>query len=215
MPSVLAANALVTLDKAKQQLDIAADRDEENDRVTDMINAASSSLEQTCTRKFIEATYTDYFDGSGTPYLKAYEFPVTQVISANVDDARVFGGGTAISTSDLVILRTVMIVRADGSFWHALRPMNTKVVYKAGYPSNAIPEDLQQACLELVKYLYLTRNDRRTGIATKTKLGENISFVTDQLPPMVEQLIKPHRRANYVANQLQGIILGGTQLQDK
>lgn len=210
MPVSLNANALVTLALAKAELDIPTLTTSEDDRVTGFINTASQNIESICTRKFIQTTYTHFFDGSGTSYLKAYEFPIISVTSANLDDTRAFAGGTAIDPTTVINLRDVIFARADGGFWHAYRPMNIKVVYVAGFDTAAIPSDLQQACLELVKVLYYTRNDRRTGLATKTKLGENVSFVTDKLPPMVEQLIHPHRRQVYVANQLEGIVVGGT-----
>lgn len=200
----LNANALVTLADAKSELDISANT--EDSRVEGFINAASAAIEAACTRKLKQATYTDYFDGSGHAYLKGYEFPITSITSANMDDAWTFGVGTDIPTSGLKVLRDIYVVRR-AAFWSAKAPLNIKLVYVAGYAT--VPNDLQQACLELVKLLYHGRNERRTGIAAKSKLGENVSYQTDKLPPLIESLINPYKRAVYLANQMEGITLGG------
>lgn len=206
MPVSLNANALITLARAKDELDILTAATAEDDRVSNFINAASGAIEQATNRKLKQATYTHYFDGSGHAYLRANEFPVTSITSANQDDDWTWGGGTDIPVAGLRVLRDVYFARKSG-FWIAKTPQSIKVIYVAGYA--AVPTELEQACLELVKLIYYGRNDRRIGLSNKAKLGENVSYQVDQLPPLVDFLIAPFKRERYLADQMLGIILGG------
>lgn len=190
---------LITLALAKDELDIPSAETAENTRVQSLVDAATAYIEAQCNRVFASATYTHQFDGNDTRYLLLDQFPVTSITSINIDDTWTFAGGTALPASgDYAVHRGVLAARRCALFQYT-SALAIKVVYVAGY--STIPEDIQQATRDLVRWLYFSRNDRRSGLAAKSKLGENVAF-TEGLPPSVAAMIECHKRDKFIADRL-------------
>lgn len=195
---------LITLAQAKSDVDIPDANTAEDARVTQIIAAASDYCDSATNRKLASASYTHYFDGNESSYLLLKEFPITTLTSVHVDDTWAFGAGALVPSADLRIHRDVLVARRCGVF-HYKSSLAVKVIYIAGYLT--IPEDLQQACREMFKFLYYGRNDRRMGLAAKTKLNESVSYI-DTVPAIVTALLEPYRRTVYVPAQLDGFAYG-------
>jgi uncharacterized phiE125 gp8 family phage protein len=202
----LNANALVTLNQGKTELDIPLANTSEDSRIEDFINAASDFIEAVTGRKFKADDYTEYFDGNDLAYLLLSEFPINTVTSVHIDDQWVFAAASELVSTERRIMRDVLIARRCGIF-HYKSTQSIKVVYNAGYAT--IPNHLQQACLELVKYLYVTRNDRRIGKTSSTKINESASFA-EGIPAHILPMIEPERWENYIARKLHGMPLAET-----
>ena len=84
--------------------------------------------------------------------------------------------------------------------------MSIKTTYTAGYET--IPNGLQQACIEYVRYLYYMESSRRLGTTTIGKLDENVTFV-DDIPAMIKFMIRPWKREEFIkrAAQLNGYMI--------
>lgn len=191
---------LITLAVAKDALDIPTLNTNEDTRIQGFVDAASAYIQAQCNRTFAQATYTHYFDGNDTRYLLLYEFPISAITLINIDDTWAFAGGTDLPASgDYRIHNSVLAVRRCGLFQYT-SAQAVKVTYTAGYTT--IPSDIQQATLEMVLWLYFTRNDRRKGLTAKSKLGENVAY-TDGVPVQIDALIAHHKRDTYIADQLQ------------
>lgn len=190
---------LITLALAKEELDIPALTTDEDTRIQKFIDAASGYIEGQCNRVFAQATYTnERYDGNDTRYLLLRQFPVTSVTSIYLDDDWNFGAGTEILSAKRQIYRDCLVVRQCGTFQYT-NALAVKVTYVAGFA--AIPTDIQQACLDMVVWLYAKRNDRRSGLTAKSKLGENAAYEAE-VPPSVLAMIEKHRRENYLADKL-------------
>lgn len=190
---------LVTLALAKADLDIPDATTTEDTRIQKFVDAASEYIENECNRKFLQATYTnERYDGNDTRYLLLRQFPVTSITSIYLDDDWVFGAGTEIVAGKRQTYRDCMVVRQCGVYQYT-NALAVKVTYQAGFAT--IPTDIQQATLDMVLWLYAKRNDRRSGLTARSKLGENASY-EDVVPASVTAMIAKHKRDAYIADKL-------------
>lgn len=191
----LNANALTTLAKAKSWLDIPTAETAEDTRIELLINAASQLIEKECQRVLIQQSYTEYFDGARTNRILLPQWPAQKPSEVNIDASWVFGADTALASTDYEIQRNGELVLKDRYFPRGDR--NIKVTYIAGY--SPIPPDLEMACLMLTEYYYQIRSDRRNGIKSKSKNGENISF-TESIPEPIRKLLENYIRLDFVGH---------------
>ena len=203
----LQTNALITLSRLKLDLAINASDTSSDAQLTNYINAASDQIEGLCNRRFKQESYTHRLTGKGDSYIIFEQFPVTTLTSVNNDDKWIFGSGTelVVDTQVSVDKETFLVRRGLCNPWKTM-PMAVKVTYTAGY--DAIPEGLQQACVEYCRYLYVSQSSRRLGISQVSKSGETATF-EDTIPYMIKFLIEPYTREAYVkkALQLNGVMI--------
>lgn len=186
----LNSNALTDLATVKDDLGISkTDYDSILER---MINAASQSIEKYLDRVVKEATYTEFQDGRASNKILLKEYPVSSITSLHIDNDGDFDANALIDSGDYSIDSESMLLLRHRTFTKGYQ--NIKVVYVAGY--STVPSDIEHACIEYVNYLYVRRSDRRVGVKSKSKGGENITFV-EGIPELIAQMLLPYKRNEF------------------
>lgn len=188
----LNANALTSLSAAKDFLEIPVADTSQDTRLERFINAASSMIENYCSRKFKSQTFTEYHDGRQSNAVLLQQYPAQKPSIVAIDGTWNYGTETQLASSDFDVLENGWLMLRGSTFPRGIR--NVKVVYVAGY--STIPSDLEESCLMLVEYLYSHRNDRRSGIKGKSKNGENISYM-ETIPPNITTMLGPYIRTDF------------------
>jgi hypothetical protein len=160
-------NPLTTRDEVKRQLKIT---DSSDDRLLDdLIMAASAYIRNRTNKNFHIETYTDTINipcGEDLIKVKLYNYPLLKVDSISFYDERddIVDTITDPSYFDFVTEGYVWFTN-EFSFYY--EPYKNKVTYKAGYKK--IPEDVRQACKDLVISFY--RAVGREGLSSE-KIGD-------------------------------------------
>lgn len=188
----LNANALTTLEAAKDYMDVAPADLTQDDRIKRMINAASQRFEKITNRKLKIQTVTEYQDGRANSKLVLREWPAAKPSVVCLDPSWVYDASNNLPTTDYDVELNQFLVRKTGYFPKGVR--NIKIIYQAGYTD--VPSDLEEACLMMVQWLDSMRTDRRVGTKSKSKNGENISF-TDDVPPHIMSFLEPYIRIEF------------------
>lgn len=190
----LAANALVPLADAKDHLNISPSSTEFDARVERYINAASQLIEDHTDRKLLYASYDIRRDGRRADRLVLPQYPVVAISALWDDPAWDFLPQSLIPTNQYGLEDECTVVLRDRRFGRANQ--NVRVQFTAGYQSPVslglgpvLPATLSYACLMTVEWLDSLRHDRRLGVASKGKNGENISFTDTELPPQVVKML--------------------------
>lgn len=176
---------LTSLANVKEYLGIAADDTADDVLLTRLINAASTAIEQYCSRTFASATYTETRDGTGTRKMTLFNFPVTAVASLTIDGKTipVRPSPTAYGfTFDDYLIKLTGYEFTEGVD-------NVQVTYTAGLAST--PYDIEQACVEAVSLRYKAKD--RLGVTSKSLAGESISFTNDDFPDYVTRVLDQYK----------------------
>ena len=216
----LNANALTTLDRCKGELDITAGDTDQDTQIEDYINSVSDAIELATNRRFYQDSYVHRLSGNGLWYIPVEQFPVVTLTKVAVDYKWGFGAETELGIGvEVAVDKDIFLVRrSPASPWPKNQPMNIEVTYEAGYggatpaPSD-MPDGIQQAAVEWVRYLYNSQNDRRLGRTSMNKLGENVSWDATQLPPLVAALVEPYKRENVIKRGLALLGVGTTGVE--
>lgn len=181
---------LVTLDDFKVQ--IGAEDDLDDIRLTDILTRASAYIEKYCRRTFASATYTtELYDGSGTDTLILKHFPIVSGTTPTVlENGSAMSVGTNMATADydvLVYYDEGELIRPYGVPFYAFRRYYS-VTYQAGYAT--IPEEIQQACIDLG--MIMAKEKDRAGMASKTAGQQSSSYIRT-LPEISRQALELHR----------------------
>lgn len=192
------SNLLLTLDQAKDQLEIASSDTTQDTRVGEFNQAVADHIEWYCDRKFSAQDYTQLFTGDQSAALLLWQFPINTVASVNVDRRRDFLSGTLLASMDFAIHREIVLLRKQNGMWPKW-PGGIQVAYNAGF--STIPSDLQNAARHLLSMLWDMRGNRAAGVLSRGKLGESTAFKLD-LPPPVIAILDQHKRENYLARRL-------------
>lgn len=145
------ANDLVTLAQAQSWLGIAAGADDVNLQLA--VSAYSQAIADWCSRQFVAANFTEFYDGQNTTRILLRQYPIISVSSLVVNGVAKTQAATWAGPGYLFSGRNLDLI-GDG-FWRGSQ--NVVVTYRAGYEAGMIPADLQMACLEWLKVSYLAR----------------------------------------------------------
>jgi hypothetical protein len=190
----LNANALTSLDMAKEFLKIPLAQTAMNSIVELCINSASQDLE-TETDRFLKkrTSLVEYRGGYGDPFLVPKQYPIISVSEIRVDSSCIFGSDTIVPSSEYTIADEEMTIYRIGSYWErGLK--NIKITYTCGF--DPVPSDLENACLWLVAWYYKIRNSEDIGRTTKSKEGESTSY-SQSMPQNVKDIIKRYKRTEF------------------
>jgi hypothetical protein len=176
--------ALATVAQLKRWLNIDSSRAVDEDLLQELLDRASSFIENSCNRKFLQATYTDAVEGTNSRYLPLNNYPVIGVTSVTRN-----GQDVAPSTAyncwgyrfDDYGIRLMGYTFAKGDF--------VEVVYDSGFA--VIPDDIVHATCEIAGLNYRERD--RIGLTSKGLQGENTVFMTD-ISSEAKSVIKQRRR---------------------
>ncbi|MFQ5452255.1 MAG: phage head-tail connector protein [Candidatus Paceibacterota bacterium] len=188
----VAANALTSLTTAKDHLGIT-DASQDT-RVERWIDTASQMIEKATDRVLYSKSHTEVQDGRGSKSILLRQYPVTAITSLHIDSQGTFDANSLIAAADYAQRDEDELVLRSSTFKRGLQ--NIQIVYTAGF--STIPADLENACLELIEFMYDRRGDRRVGVASKSKRDENITFIT-KIPEFIMQMIEPYIRVEFAA----------------
>lgn len=188
---MLKVNALTTVQRIEEELGLSEDK---RSFIEDAINTASSIIETFCNRKFALRGHLDIIPEEEIEHV-CEQFPLRRVISLNSKEMV-----DPFFTESGVIYESF--------------PARSRLLYEAGYvtPSMALddllcdlPPDLEQACIDLVKYVYTDDEDASeremaaTALTLKSfELGDMKAALAtsggarDYIPADVQSLLRPY-----------------------
>lgn len=149
---------LITLARAKSNLDNLATTSAEETTLAQLISAVSAAIENHTRRVFAETEYDQLYSGTSTPVLRLNHYPIVDVDSITVDPF-----GSAVTLTDYDVDADAGLLRRDrfGEVWSG-GVNHYRVIYTAGYAT--IPADIQEACAEWVAQLFWkTKSDPGVG----------------------------------------------------
>ena len=189
--------ALITLEAAKQHLDIPSATTSEDDILTRFINSATKTIENYTDRKIKLRQYTEIQDGRGQDRLILRHFPCLKPTELWDDTTGEFTDvSNKLDSSEYALDglpdNGIGVVLYNRRF--SVGRANIKIIYEAGY--DPIPMDLQEACFWIIDYYYDMRSDRRIGLTSKGKEGESTSF-RDDFPPFVKNILDAYKRYEF------------------
>jgi hypothetical protein len=163
MPDLITAAEVAAADPAFAELSA--------DRQSSLVTAVSRKIERYCRRTFALASYTEYHSGTGTSLLFLKHRPVTAITSVTVNGVAVTNTANDAWTLDG---EAGILTRGDGRGDPAFAipwPIGTRnivVVLTGGF--DPIPDDVKEACLAEIRYLYDTA--RVSGVFTQERVGD-------------------------------------------
>lgn len=170
------------------------------DDLLEELNAATTVFFETYTNRVLEEQdLTHQFSGNGTHRLMLREFPVSQVTRVSLDADWQFPD--ALDTTEYLIDDDAFLYRKL-AWGQGVR--NIQIDYTAGYAPDDVPEDLRQAALMLVEFLYHTRNDHRLGLTNRSKVSETMTF-QDSVPKIILDMLERYRRPVAVKDLLERV----------
>jgi hypothetical protein len=182
--------SFATLAEIKTYLRLADDDTSSDTDLTRLASAASGWIERQCKRKLGEAAYTnEQHDGTGGYILLPRQYPVTDVAALSINETPIDKAPDTLSagyilTDNVIRLRILRFTRGV---------QNVAITYTAGYPGNAIPDDLKQATIELVALKY--REPDHLGQNSKTSANETLSY-NWQVSNFILTTIENYRRGD-------------------
>jgi|SRR5665213_1218493 len=113
-----------------------------------LISAVSASISNYCNRNFLQATYTENYNGSGKAELWLRQRPIQSVTSVTINQA-VIPARPNVNAAGFAFDQNKLYYQG-GIFWSGAQ--NVSVVYSAGLPavSQAATPDLWMAATEWV-----------------------------------------------------------------
>lgn len=154
--------------------------------LTRLVTASSQYIQSWLNRTFASAAYTETRDGNGGQRMLFANYPVTAVSSLTID-----GIAIPLSTSPLIpgyVFSSTGIMLRSYTFTQGFQ--NVVIGYTAGYAT--VPEDIRQACIDMVALKYRQRD--RIGINSKTLAGEAVTFNTDDMPANVKTILGNYKK---------------------
>jgi uncharacterized phiE125 gp8 family phage protein len=188
----LNSNALTSLSAAKDYLEIPSANTAQDARIERFINAASQLIEKFTSRKLKAQSYTEHHDGRRSNALLLREWPAQKPSVVCIDSTWAFNSADNLDPSEYDVIDDGWLMLRSGTFPRGTR--NVRITYTAGFAT--VPADLEEACLMLVEYLYMHRNDRRTGILAKSKNGENTRY-SETIPTNIKELLWQYVRMDF------------------
>lgn len=168
MSNLVAYAIIQNLSTLKEALDITGS--EHDAKLNGYINRATAIIEAYCQRRFLSTTYTnELYSGNGSSYMMLRNYPVTSLagVSAMQGDFsnpswQSFDSGLFTLKSEGGVDRGITFSSSFngsfpvyGGFYNGVD--NYLVTYTAGYAADAMPLDLQEACIEIVAWLFQRR----------------------------------------------------------
>ncbi len=193
---------LCTLTDVKAWLNVTVTTDD--NLLQRLLTAESTMIQSWLNRQIASQSYTETRDGSGVGD-GAYEmvlanYPVTAIASLTID-----GLAVPASTDNGVMQpgygfdsHRIWLARVTNSYeerysnaWQFTRGRgNVIITYTAGYATT--PDDIYQACIELVSIRYRERD--RIGQNSKSLAGETVSFNTKAMTDSILQTLNQYKK---------------------
>lgn len=166
----------------------------EDGLIAALIPQASGQIEQYCNRTFLQGTYTETRNGRDTATLYLRQQPIVSVQSLTIEGVTVQPSPNTQTYGYVFDEAQIYIRHARGPFGQPDRfvrgVQNIVVQYTAGF--EAIPDDIVQACVELVMWKRAKRN--RIDKSSET-LGsqQTQAYVMSDMPASVKAALSSYR----------------------
>jgi len=175
---------LTDLATVKQWLNIAATTDDA--LLTRLITATSNYIQSWLNRVIASQSYTETRNGTGGTILMFSNYPVTAVSSLTIDDVAIpLATNTTMAgyrfSNQQIFLQGYGFSRGMG---------NVTMAYTAGYA--AVPQELAQACIELVSLRYRERD--RIGHVSKSLAGETVVFSQKDMSDDIRTILNNYKK---------------------
>lgn len=203
----LTADALVSFSEAQDIIDMSDQTLTAAETITleRIVERASKRLSQaigTEALKQAPSDVTEDYDGSGFDFLVLRRFPDVVITTIHVDQNQDFLASSLVSPDDFVVDSDWGIVRlksSQGIFPTGLFPrgaLNVRVVYNGGFL--VVPEDLKEACLQLVAISWGKVKHGAYGITSEAHGGLSMAwdkqYGPNGLPMGVEMIVNSRKR---------------------
>ena len=187
-------NALVTLADAKEWARVKSDDTTFDQIVTRLVNSVSAKFNEYTRRKLLARDLTEYYDAESSTELFLNNYPINSVTSLHLDVDREYGAETE-ETDYIFYAEEGRLVLTDDYFPRG--PKAVKIVYNAGYSSSALPDDLELACLDQIKFLFNRWQKNEEAIDSVSMEAGNINIKkVDDLLPSVKSVLDKYVRPN-------------------
>lgn len=156
-------------------------------RYEGLINQASTLCESKTGRVLAAQDVTVVLDGPGGDTLMLPEYPINSITSVHLDSTRTWGAEAEI-TDHYVDPVLGVLYRDTG--WGKVR-QSIRVVFNGGYAT--VPEDLKEACLEIVLWLSPRQKSAGVGLRGAKVDGQDIEYEIT-MPLNAQQILSTYRR---------------------
>ena len=181
-------NALTTLEAVKEWASISGSKQEDDDLMESLIDSFTTIFENYCgVDSFKQASYTEYYDGSGGIYLFVKNVPLNSITNIWSDRDWAWETGDLVDSADYRIVEDRYVASVVG--W-GCGIQNIKITYNAGYAT--VPFDLQQICNEEVYRRYKKR--REIDVMIKTLENGSLHFPPSNLLISTIQVLSKYKR---------------------
>jgi hypothetical protein len=174
----LNANALTSLNTAKNFLKIPLAETGTDSMIEIFINSASEDCERYCDRKFKQASYVETHLGKGGNLLILNQWPIISITELRIDTAADFTSSDSLIDSDDYMVGdsyNTLYLKNGKVFPNTRGFISIRVSYDAGF--SPVPSSLEHACLWLVSYYYKMWNNSNIGRPNKSKENESATYL--------------------------------------
>lgn len=132
-----------------------------------LIGRCTKEIQSRLQRVGFQGTYTEYFDGAGSPQIRPIERPIVSVTSLHESLDQVWDSTTEIAAADYTVdLKAARVEKRAGvPFYGGFQGI--RLVYVGGWAT--VPADVEQACIELVLMKFEAKQNL---ITSSTSLGD-------------------------------------------
>lgn len=183
----MAAGDLTSVDAVKAYLGVNADAVYDDTVIGSLVTACSQYVQTWMNRRILEGQYTETRSGNGKFFMLVQEFPVTEILSVNINGKDIPKSNGLTEPGFFLNNRSVCL-RGGYAFERGIG--NVTISYKAGYAQ--CPPDLSQAVAEMVALRYRERD--RVGHASKTLGGETVAFTIVDFPVQVRTILNNYKQ---------------------
>jgi len=184
------ADALTSLANVRAYLDLGVST--YDTMLEDFIDRVTDQFETYCSRYFKAADYTEYLDGKGLNILFPKQWPINSVASIYDDSDWAWGETTVIDSDDYRIVDDIYVQLKSSVFTKYIQ--NIKITYNAGYTT--IPEDLEQAAIEQVAWLFRKNQGQLEGVTSKSLGDGSITYYGLAILPGAVEVLNRYQRKN-------------------
>lgn len=192
--------SLCTLAYAQRAEDLASI---DSTRLQDLLDAATTMIEQYCDRTFASTAYTGKQDGTGAQWIYVDNPPIISFTSVVIEDPD--------GTTETILASQFRTDTTAGKIWFkddnsssfVYFPcgfQNIQINYTGGYAT--IPAPVQQACLLVARALYAQSGGGWNAAAHSARMGEHnytrVSADADPMTASVRALLSNYVRSSVI-----------------
>jgi len=180
----MTAGDFTTLPDVKAWLKQTTSDDDE--MLSRLITACSQFMQRVISRDLLSQSYSEVYNGVGMNRMAMPNYPVTAIASVTVD-GQTIPASTGPTVNGYVTDGELLYLRGY-SFTRGFQ--NVAVSYTAGFAS--IPEDLAQACIEVVSTRY--RERAWIGKSSQAIGAETTTYSMKDMPSDVRTLLYSYQK---------------------